>query len=162
MTPQFLDMTSLSDFVDIVLFLLSSLVTGPNFTSVSSLVLELWQFSFIRDWPKITKSEIHPSEFCPISGDWRELWILNLSGMSPLECCWMLQNSSVTVIKGKQTGEGRIYHPPPPRLGLKYEQCIFIINDPAATERNNFQQLIKIDWTKIYFNNLTTIVYYYK
>ena len=69
------------------------------------------------------------------------------------------------VIKGKQTGEGGLYHPPsppPPRLGLKYEQYIFIINDPAGTERNNFQQLIKIDWTKIYFNNLTTIVYYYK
>ena len=26
--------------------------------------------SFIRDWPKIWKSEIPPSGFCPISGDW--------------------------------------------------------------------------------------------
>ena len=37
------------NFFDVVLFLLSSLVTGPNFMSTSSLVLELWQFSFIRD-----------------------------------------------------------------------------------------------------------------
>ena len=55
----------------VVLFLLSSLVTG--FMSISSLVLELWQSSFIRDWPEIRKSEIPPCEFCPISGDWGEL-----------------------------------------------------------------------------------------
>ena len=55
------------------LFPLSSLVTGPSFMSVSSLVLELWQFSFIRDWPEIRKSEIFLSEFCPISRDWYEL-----------------------------------------------------------------------------------------
>ena len=36
-----------------------------------------------------------PSEFCPISGDWGELWIPNLPRMS-LECYWMLQNSRVT------------------------------------------------------------------
>ena len=36
------------NFFDVVLFLLLSLVTGPSF--ISSLVLELWQFSFIRDW----------------------------------------------------------------------------------------------------------------
>ena len=30
------------------LFLLSSLVTGPSLMSISSLVLELWQFYFIR------------------------------------------------------------------------------------------------------------------
>ena len=34
-------------FIDVVLFLLSGLVTGPSFMSVSSLVLELWQFYFI-------------------------------------------------------------------------------------------------------------------
>ena len=55
------------------LFPLSSLVTGPSFMSASSQVLELWQFSFIRDWPEIRKSEILLSEFCPISRDWYEL-----------------------------------------------------------------------------------------
>ena len=64
--------------------------------SISSLVLELWQFSFIRDWPEIRKSEIPPSEFCPISGDWGELWIPNLAQMSLIKCYWMLQNARVT------------------------------------------------------------------
>ena len=68
MTSQFTVITSASNFFDVVLFLLSGLVTGPSFMSISSLVLELWQFSFIRDWPEIRKSEIPPSEFCPISG----------------------------------------------------------------------------------------------
>ena len=38
---QFSDMTSSSNFFDVLLFLLSSLVTGPNFMLMSSLVLEL-------------------------------------------------------------------------------------------------------------------------
>ena len=83
-------------FFDVVLFLLSSLVTGPSFMSISSPVLELWQFSFIRDWPEIRKSEIPPSEFCPISGDWGELWIPNLARMSLIECYWILLDSRVT------------------------------------------------------------------
>ena len=88
MTSQFPDMTSS--------FLLSSVVTGPSFMSMSSLVLELWQFSFIRDWPEIWKLEIPLSEFCPISGDWGQLWIPNLVRMSLIEWYWMLQNSRVT------------------------------------------------------------------
>ena len=96
MTSQFSDMTSTSNFFDVVLFLLSSLVTGPSFMSMSSLVLELWQFSFIRDWPEIRKSEIPPSEFCPISGHWGESGIQNLARMPPMKCYWMLQNARVT------------------------------------------------------------------
>ena len=80
-------------FFDVVLFGLSGLVTGPNFKSISSLVLELWQFFFMGDWPEIRKSEIPLSEFCPISGDWIELWIPNLTQMFLIECYWMLQNS---------------------------------------------------------------------
>ena len=60
MTSQFPDMTSTSNFFDVVLFLLSSLVTGRSFMSISSLVLELWPFSFIRDSADIRKSEIPP------------------------------------------------------------------------------------------------------
>ena len=85
-------------FFDVVLFLLSSLVTGRSFMSISALILELWQFSFIRDWPETWKSEIPPSEFCPISGDWGELWVPNLARMSLIECHWMLQNSRVTTL----------------------------------------------------------------
>ena len=95
MTSQFVDMTSSSIYFD-VLFLLSGLVTGPSFMSILSLVLELWQFSFIGDWPEIQKSEIPQSEFCPISGDWSELGIPNLARMSLLKCYWMLQNVRVT------------------------------------------------------------------
>ena len=49
MTSQFFEITSSSNFFEVVFFHLSSLVTGPRFISISSLVLELWQFSFIRD-----------------------------------------------------------------------------------------------------------------
>ena len=53
MISRFSDMTSSSNFFDAVLFLLSCLVTGPSVMSISSLVLQLWQFFFIRDWPEI-------------------------------------------------------------------------------------------------------------
>ena len=79
-------------FFDVVLFLSSSLVTGPSFMSISSLVLDLWQFPFIRDWPEIRKLEIPPSGFCPISRNWGELGIPNLARTSLLnvtECCKM-------------------------------------------------------------------------
>ena len=125
MTSQFSDMTSSSNFFDVVLFLLSSLVTGPSFMSMSSLVLELWQFSFIRDWPEIWKLEIPPSEFCPISGEWGELWIPNLAWMSLMKCYWMLQNSRVTACTVFELfRENQLWvklPPPPPGLGLKCE-----------------------------------------
>ena len=96
MTSQFSDMSSTSSFLDVVLFLLSSLVPCPSFMTMSSLILELWKFSFIRDWPEIRKSEVPPSEFCPTSGDWSKLCIPNLARVSLIECYWMLQISRVT------------------------------------------------------------------
>ena len=86
-------------FFDIVLFLLSSLVIGSGFMATSSLVMDLWQFLFIRDWPEIQKLEIPPSEFCPISGDWGEFWISNLVQSFLMKCYWMLQNVRVTARK---------------------------------------------------------------
>ena len=86
MTSQFAEMMSSSNFFDVALFLLSGLVTGPSFMSISSLVLELWQVSFIRDWPKTQKSEIPPSEFCPISADWDEVEIPNLAQTPLIKC----------------------------------------------------------------------------
>ena len=128
MTSQFSGMKSTSAYFDVAVFLLSSLVTGPNFMPISSLVLELWQFSLIKDWPEIRKLEIPPSEFCPISGDWGELWIPNLAQMSLIECYWMLQNSRVTaftnfeLLRANQLGE-MVKLPPafptPTRLGLR-------------------------------------------
>ena len=80
-------MTSSSNFLP--LFCLSSVVTNPSSMSISSLILELWQFPFIR------KSEILPSEFRPISGDWGELGKPNLTWTSLMKCFWMLQNAGV-------------------------------------------------------------------
>ena len=77
-------------------FLSSSLFTGPSFMSISSLVLVLWQFSFIRDWPEIRKLEIPPSGFCPISGDWDKLGTQNLARIFQLKCYRILQNTRVT------------------------------------------------------------------
>ena len=122
MTSQFANMTSSSNFFDVVLFLLSSLVIGPTVMSISSPVLELRQFSFIWDWLEIRKSEIPPSEFCQIPGDWDELEIPNSAGMSIMKCYWMLQNARVTaftvseLLRENQQGVRGIN--PPPRLGL--------------------------------------------
>ena len=41
MTSQFANITSSSNFVDVVLFVLPSLVTDPSFMSISLLTLEL-------------------------------------------------------------------------------------------------------------------------
>ena len=96
MTSQFTKMTSSSIFFDVAMFLLSSLVTFPSFMSISLLVLELWKFFFIRDWPEIRKSEIPLPEFCPISGDWRKLGIPHLARISLINCYCTLQSTRVT------------------------------------------------------------------
>ena len=44
MASQFAEMTSLSKFFDVSLFLLSNVVSGPRFMSISFLVLELQFF----------------------------------------------------------------------------------------------------------------------
>ena len=124
MASQFLKWRQ-SQFFDVILFLLSGLVTGPSFMSISSLVLELWQFYFIRDRPKIWKSEILPSETFPISGDWGELWIPNLAPMSLIKCYWMLQNSRDTgftffeLLREKQLGGGGGKITPPIQIRVK-------------------------------------------
>ena len=88
MTSQFFDMTSFLIFFD---------VAGPGFMSISLLVLDLWQFFFIKDWLEISKSEIARSEFCLISGDWRKLGWPNLARMSFMKFYLTLQNTKVTV-----------------------------------------------------------------
>ena len=125
MTSQFSDMTSSSNFFDVVLFLFWNLVTGPTFISISWLVLELWKFSFVRGWPEILKSEIPPSAFCPISGDWGKLGIPNLAWMSLIKCYWMLQNARITaftvseLLRGNQKGEGGELPLPPTQIRVK-------------------------------------------
>ena len=41
------------NFFKLAVFFLSSLVTGSSFISISSLVLELWEFWLIRTWAEI-------------------------------------------------------------------------------------------------------------
>ena len=103
-------------YFDVVFFLLWRLVTGPNFMSISLLLLELWQFSFIRDWPEIRKSEIPPSEFCSISGDWGKLGIPNLARMSLMKCYWSMQNAKFAAFTVSEWG--KLSPPPQPRLGV--------------------------------------------
>ena len=131
MTSQFADITSSSNFLEAVSFLLSNLVIVSSFMSMSSLVLELWQFSFIRDCPDIWKLEISLSQFCPIFRDWSELEILNLARMLLMKRYWMLQNTMVTaftvselltlirlaflkVLFSRERGEECQFIPPPP------------------------------------------------
>ena len=91
---KFADITSLSNFFDVVLFLLSILVTGPSIMSILSLFLESQQFSCLE----IRKLEIPPSKFCPIYGDWSELGIPNLAQMPLIKSYWMQQNAKVSAL----------------------------------------------------------------
>ena len=132
MTSQFVGMTSSTTFFDVAFFLLSSLVTGPSFLSISSLVLKLWQFSFVRDWPEIWKSDIPSSEFFTLSGDWGELEIPNLTWMSLIKCYWILQTASVTtfivskLLRENKTGRGwgKITPPPPPSTQIRCKRYL--------------------------------------
>ena len=90
-TSEFANMTSLSHYFDVAVFILSSLVTGASFMPISWLVLKLWSFSFIKDWPEIRKWEILLPEFCPLSRDWGRLGIPNLAQLSLIKNYCMLQ-----------------------------------------------------------------------
>ena len=107
-----------SNVFDVVLFLLSSSVTGPSFMSISSLVVELWQFPFIRNWSEIRKSEIPPSDFYPISGDRGKLGKPSLARTST-ECFKIPGFKAFTVSELlRENQQGYKTTPRPPRLGL--------------------------------------------
>ena len=80
MTSQFANMTLSSNFFDVVLFLLPGLVTSQY---------QYWLWSYDNFFYK--RSEIPPSELCPLSGDWGELEIPNFARMSLYE---MLLNAA--------------------------------------------------------------------
>ena len=101
-------------FFVVDVFFLSHLVTGPSFMSISWLVLELWQFSFIKDWPVIRESEIPPSELCPISGDWGKLGMPNLAQISNKKLLNAAKCQSYTVSELLRENQH-----PPPRLWLR-------------------------------------------
>ena len=127
MTSQFFDMTSSSIFFDVVLFLLSSLVAFPSFMSISSLVLELWQFSFIRDWAEIRKSEIPLSEVCPISEDWGRLWIPNWARMFTMTAFTVFELLRENQMGGWGRGGKIIPSSPPTRIRIKMVSYVQVI-----------------------------------
>ena len=92
---------------------------------VKLLVLELWKFSFIRDWPEIQKSEVPPSAFCPISGDWGKLGMPHLARMFLIKSYWILQNVTVTafpvskLLRGKDNKRVKLPHPTPTQIRVK-------------------------------------------
>ena len=149
-------MTSLSKFFDGILFLLSSLVTSLSFMSVSSQVLELWQFSFMRDWPEILKTEIHPSGFYPMSGDWDKLGIPNLARMSLVKCYQMLQNAKVTplnvseLLRENQQGGAKITtHPTSTKVWIKEREYIEILKILGLINYiEEFQKIYNYSWKK--------------
>ena len=121
MTSQFSDITSTSKFLVGRCFVSRvKFSSSRSFFSISSLVLELWQFFFIRDWPEIRKSEIPQSEFFQIYKDCGKLWVPNLARMCLIECYWSLQNFSVTaftileLLRENQLGGEGVKLPPSP------------------------------------------------
>ena len=146
MTSQFTDIASSSKLFDVVLFLLSNLVTSPSFMSISSLVLELWQFSFIRDWPEIRKSEIPTSEFCPLSEDWSKFGA-NVSNRMLLNAAKFQGYSFYRfwVIKGKPTeggaGGGKI--------------------TPTLIRVNRMLQLSSLGWLEIFIYFHMLVVFFH-
>ena len=126
MTSQFTNMTSSSTFF------FCGIVTGRNFMSVSLLVLELWQFSFIRDWSGFRKSEIELSEFFP--NIWRlgrirdSTFGMNVSNKMLLNAakCQAYSIYRFWVITGKPTGGGD-YHLSPPKLGVILNLSHYIV-----------------------------------
>ena len=158
LTSQFADMTSSSNLFDVTLFLFLKLVTGSSVLSISSLVLELWQFPFIRDWPEIQKSEILPSEFCAISGDLGELGIPHLSQISLIKFYSILQNSRVTVFTVSELlSKSQQY--PPPRLGLK--SCIAYIHDIVFLNYLITKASSDQFWCTTFCKNIHIIWYFY-
>ena len=63
------------------------------------------------------KSETPPSRFCPVSGNWGELGIPNLTRMSLIKCYARLQDSRVTTFTAsgllRENQQGVKLLPPP-------------------------------------------------
>ena len=107
----FTQVNGLRSVTDFLLLLLLSLVTGPSLMSISFLVLELWQFLFIKGLTRIP--EIGNTPVWVLLNIWRlgrvrnTKFGTNVSNkmlLNPAKC----QGYSFWVIKGKPTGgEGR-------------------------------------------------------
>ena len=96
-------------FLDIAMFLLSNLVIGPSFVSISWCVLEFWQFSLIKDWQEIGNTPV-----CVLPNIWRlgRVWdtrfICNKMLLNAAKCqgySW----SVFELLRKNQEGEGGGY-----------------------------------------------------
>ena len=101
-------MMSLSNSFDVVLFPLSSLVTGQVSCQYHHC---FWSYDnfLLQGIDQKSWNGKYLFEFSPISEGWDELGIPDVAGMPLIKCYWMLQNASVAaftvwVIKGKPTG----------------------------------------------------------
>ena len=119
MTSQFSDMTSTSNFFDVVLFS----------CQVQSLVQVLCHYhNWFWNYDNFLYEIRYTPSYTPISGDWSELWIPHLARMSLIEYYSKLQNSRVTAftvfeLRENQLGRGGGKNTPhPPRLGLNWER----------------------------------------
>ena len=130
--------------------------------SISSLVLELWQFSFIRDWPKIRKLELTLSEFCPISENCGKSGIPNLVQVSLIKCyCyWMLQNSRVTaftvfelITENQQGGKITPPLPTPPNTTPQPPAP----RPPTHTHTQTQSRVHKVNFSLIWWKNLLIV-----
>ena len=84
--------------IDVAVIFLSSLIFGSSFMPISLLVLELWQFSYTKDWAETPKSQLTLCEFCLIPGDWGKLQMSNLTRMCLVKSYWILKNTRVTAL----------------------------------------------------------------
>ena len=97
-------------FFKVVVFLLSSLVSDASFMSVSLLVLELWQFLFIRDLAK--KPQIKNTPVWILCNIWRLGWVRDIKFGMSVSITKLLNAAKFQiyiqycfwVIKGKPTG----------------------------------------------------------
>ena len=133
MTLQFADMMLPSFSCKVLL-----LVKLYYYMSIPLMVLEWWQFSFIRDWPEIWKTEIPSSKFFAISEDWGKLGIPNLAWMHLMKRYWMLQNARVTAFTVSELLREKKQEvklpPPPPSLELRRFSRFF----QSSTVSQNF------------------------
>ena len=118
-------MTSLPNLFEVALFLLPSLVTGQGFMSISSLVLELWQFSFNKRLTRNPEIGNISTWVLPNLGRVRDTKFgVNVSNKMLLKAakCQCYSFYRFWVIKEKSTGGLNLPIPPPlipsPRLGF--------------------------------------------
>ena len=140
MTLQFVDMCYRQIFLMLPSFSCKVLllVKFYYYMSISLMVLEWWQFLFIRDWPEIWKTEIPSPKFFAISEYLGKLGIPNLAWMYLMKRYWILQNARVTaftvseLLRGNK--QGVKLPPSPPSLELRWFSRFF----QSSTVSQNF------------------------